>query len=172
MILHLLNNPLFKEPIAEILSPETKSVLPTTLALHVRKLGGIGMEDIEINAPETGGQAISLEALLDLKRRNPTPRAGAGETNLPTYANLEFSNRIEVADLKGMRNDIGRFAREHPRAVNWIACYFPGYSKDGREAVVQAWVGPEVGWCTLTARLERVDSKWEVQWCKFHYSPT
>jgi hypothetical protein len=57
------------------------------------------------------------------------------------------------------------FERAFPSAKGWFAAYLPGYSPDGTEAIIRAWVGPSPHGSLATALLRRTGDHWAVEWC-------
>jgi hypothetical protein len=109
----------------------------------------------------------------DLLRRNEQP--GSHNTHVASFTGLKFDQQVVVADLaaqqerrKEMRFDA--FEKAYPRARGYAEAYLPGYSQDGSQAVVRAWVGPSPHGAVATVFLERSGGTWRVKWCEIgHY---
>lgn len=111
------------------------------------------------------------ESLIEaLYRRN---KGAANFDALQTdYSGMRFDSRIEVGDFtdviaSAVPRTTGPHAKLAARAKGWFQCYAPGYSDDGRTAVVRAWVGPSMHGAIATYLLERKDSSWQVMWREF-----
>jgi hypothetical protein len=111
-------------------------------------------------------RTVPAEILADLRRRSREP--------VKSLMDFRPANRdIIVTDLDRTTEDAANrgedsdetFRKEYPTAWGYVWARLPGYSKDGRTAVVLFDGGPfgghGLGWVYL---LVKTGSKWEVQW--------
>lgn len=74
------------------------------------------------------------------------------------------------ARLSGDRDAFAReFRKAHPEAGRWVSAYLPGYSNDGRTAVVVLAGGPSPHGLTWVYRLVLVEGRWCVAWRHEHW---
>lgn len=59
--------------------------------------------------------------------------------------------------------------KKYPDARCFIETWLPGYSKDGKTAVVRLWFGPTAHGATATYLLVKQDGRWTVKWRKTVY---
>ncbi len=98
----------------------------------------------------------------DLLPRNGKP--GTHKSKLASFADLKLGERVEIAKLPG--GGIVEFERAHPNARCWVSAWLPGYSKDGKQAIVRANIGPWAHGATVTMFLEKDGDKWTVKWSR------
>ena len=117
---------------------------------------------------DTGSRALPKEAWDDLIQRNVI-RLNKYSREIH-YEGLTFDPKIQVGNafpepeppLQGKT-----FEEAFPQARAWVDAWVPGYSKDGKTAVVRANFGPAGKVATLTAILSLQGGKWLVIWRKF-----
>jgi hypothetical protein len=51
----------------------------------------------------------------------------------------------------------------------YVSAWLPGYSQDGRSAVVRFWFGPSAHGAIATYRLTRKGGHWKIDWHKLAY---
>lgn len=120
-------------------------------------------------ALDTGGKVLPHDAWNDLIRRNVIRRDP--KTREVYYEGLDFDSKIVVGDaypeppppLQGKT-----FREVYPQARGFVAAWLPGYSEDGKTAVVRARVGPVKRLATLTAILRKQGDRWAVVWRKYN----
>src|SRR4051812_37715158 len=88
-------------------------------------------------------------------QRNAMQRNG----DLPaSFSKLKFDPRITLTTLPRShgrgKGDTQWFQRGNPNARAWLHAWLPGYSTDGTQAIVRAWIGPSAHGALLTAMLE------------------
>lgn len=83
------------------------------------------------------------------------------------YSRFKFDPRIKLVD----EINKGKYGNpELPRgAKGYFQCYAPGYSSDGRTAVVRAWIGPTPHGAIATYFLEREGNDRRVKWREFAF---
>ena len=107
------------------------------------------------------GWEVPAEAGESLRQRNATTAPVRG---------LRFGGGLLVADL-----DAGPMKRrpdplkDHPEAKAYAYLYRPGYTRDGRTAVVRFLFGPTAHGASATYLLTRGDGGWVVQKWAFAY---
>jgi hypothetical protein len=117
---------------------------------------------------ETGARVLPKDAWDDLVRRNAI-RLDPRSREI-SYEGLAFDEMIQVGNaFPGPEPPfIGKtFEEVFPRARGWVEAWVPGFSKDGRTAVVRARIGPIEKRAMLTAILNRHGDKWAVTWKKY-----
>ena len=117
---------------------------------------------------ETGRKDLPKDAWDDLVRRNVI-RQNPNSRQI-SYQGLQFDPKIQVGNaFPGPEPPyIGKtFEDVYPTARGWICAWVPGYSKDGKTAVVRAQVGPVTHVATLTAILRELNGKWIVIWRRY-----
>jgi hypothetical protein len=98
---------------------------------------------------------IREEIRADLRQRNPKTLISLADF-VPT------SDKILVEDLKGL--DVGTdFKKKYPDARGHVKAWLPGYSEDGKEAVVMLFCGPTPHGATATYMLVNKDGPWKVK---------
>ena len=149
--------------------PPPSSDAKTQIVLHRRtpkKVEPI-INAFQVNY-ETGGRVLPKDAWDDLERRNVVrldPNA-----RLISYENLAFPEGIQVANAFPSAEGIfiGKtFEEVYPQARGWVEAYVPGFSKDGKTAVVRARVGPSEKRAMLTAILRLQGGNWVVAWKRY-----
>src|SRR5258708_13616666 len=129
------------------------------------KTGMIRPEQMEHDIGK--GHTIPGGVQSDLLRRNEKP--GTYDSQLASFAALKFGQRVVVTNVTAIsqRDRFSRaFEQAHPTALAWVEAWLPGYSKDGTQAVVRAWIGPSDHGAVVTAFLEKSGDKWGIKW---HY---
>jgi len=117
---------------------------------------------------DTGGLVLPKDAWDDLVRRNAVrldPRSREVH-----YEGLNFTPSIQVGNaFPGPEPPfLGKtFEEVFPQARGWVEAWVPGYSKDGKTAVVKANVGPTDKVAVLTAILKLQQGKWAVVWHRY-----
>jgi len=141
----------------------------TTIVLHERTPDLI---DPVINTAQvmadTGGRVLPKDAWDDLVERNEIRRDKNSRVIL--YDGLNFDSRIQVGNcFPGPQPPfLGKtFEEVFPTGRGWVDAWVPGYSKDGKTAVVRARIGPTEKWSTLTAILTQKDGNWIVSWKRY-----
>ena len=141
----------------------------TIIVLHRRNPESV---DPIINASvvsyETGQKDLPKDAWDDLVRRNVI-RLNPYCRQI-SYEGLAFDPKIQVANAfpEPKPPFAGKtFEDVFPNARGWVSAWVPGFSKDGRTAIVRAQVGPSVHRATLTAILKQLSGKWSVVWRKY-----
>lgn len=117
---------------------------------------------------ETGGKDLPKDAWDDLVRRNVI-RLNPNSRQI-SYQGLAFDPKIQVGNAfpGPVAPYLGKtFEEVFPTARGWVSAWVPGFSKDGKTAVVRAQVGPSPHMATLTAILKQVSGKWSVVWKKY-----
>lgn len=110
------------------------------------------------------------DACNDLRRRNSggpvlIAQLGLGRTRKIRYDDPERLYEASVNAELGLRE---YFQKNYPRACGYAWVALPGYSRDGRKAVVffkGGFSGHATAW---TYRLERTDRGWEVRHRDYH----
>ena len=117
---------------------------------------------------ETGGRVLPKDAWDDLVRRNLIRLSP--DSRIISYEGLNFDSSIQVGNaFPGPEPPfLGKtFEDVFPQARGWVEAWVPGYSKDGKTAIVRARVGPTEKWATLTAIMKLQQGKWTVAWKKY-----
>ncbi len=117
---------------------------------------------------DTGGKVMPKDAWDDLVRRNSIRRNPLSREI--SYDGLSFDPRIAVGNAypDPDRTFVGKsFDQAFPNGRGWVDAWVPGYSKDGKTAVVRARIGPTTKWTTLTAILNKKDDNWVVTWRRY-----
>jgi len=161
LLLHLLSDSKF-----DMTRVSTKGA---TIVLHTRTPEGTGFLMSHQIRAEIGSRKLPSDAESDMRRRN-TPADAKPDTYdsvAVSYTNLTFAAGIMLTNLteiwKGRRS-FTSFEDAYPKARGWLEAYLPGYSADGKRAVVRAGVGPWAHAAMLTAVLEKRGDKWVVVW--------
>ena len=100
----------------------------------------------------------------DLRRRN--------QNESLSLSNFKPKNpNILVEDMSdnNRRRQSTEFGKRFPGAKGYVKVWLPGYSKDGKTAVVRMWIGPTVHGATATYLLVKQDGRWSVKWRKTAY---
>lgn len=117
---------------------------------------------------ETGRKDLPKDAWDDLVRRNVI-RLNPSSRQI-SYEGLQFDPKIQVGNAfpEPKPPFAGKtFEEVFPNARGWVSAWVPGYSKDGRTAVVRAQIGPAGHMATMTAILKNEGGKWAVVWRKY-----
>jgi hypothetical protein len=125
-------------------------------------------DDLNEHVIQKDGQSVPEEIGADLRRRN------SGES--ASFSDFKpRDRRILVRDLDEEVGDLSEFrAREafwtkYPDPIGYVRAYLPGYSRDGKTAVVVMDDGPSYlhprAW---TFFLERLGGRWKVKWRHLH----
>jgi len=99
----------------------------------------------------------------DLRRRNPKEPISLSAFN-PKNPNIIVE---DLSDIDG--KDDAAFEKKHPDARGYVEAWMPGYSEDGRTAVVRVLFGPTPHAATATYMLVKQDGRWKVKWRKTAY---
>ena len=138
------------------------------IVLHSRTSQKTGFLQTHQMRSDIGKHTLPKEAEKDLQERNSprNPRPDTYDAINSSFANFPFATNILVADLTGKMGSLlyREFRKAYPNACGWVEAYLPGYSKDGRTAVVRALVGPWTHAASVTAVLEKSGEKWNVKW--------
>jgi hypothetical protein len=131
----------------------------------VEKSGMLSEDQLEAEFRNEAQKVIPTPVREDLRRRN---RSGGislmafapGNRNIVPgeLANLRTRGRLSTA-----------FERTFPTARAYVETWLPGYSADGRNAVLRFWIGPSAHGATGTYLLTRDNGKWKVRWRKFSF---
>jgi hypothetical protein len=109
-------------------------------------------------------RCVPDDTLTDLRRRN---------MGLASLSSCMFSARgLIVADLTEIfKSDYTDEALEwkYPDAIAYVRVWLPGYSEDGRTAVVRFMFGPEPHGATGSYMLVKEGDGWKVKWRFFLY---
>jgi hypothetical protein len=110
---------------------------------------------------------IAMDIRENLRRRNSGDAA-----SLRGYT--PSSPKVLVQDLMGLRvtesywpremYPAEKFREKYPDARGFLRTWLPGYSKDRKTAVLQAWFGPTPHGAWLTYMLEKKEDRWTVVW--------
>jgi len=164
-LLHLVADPGFVMPGA---ARDGRSIV-----LSSRSATGTGMiESYQMRSDVGSALTIPDDLEKDLLRRNATSQ---GSSVVVSFGGSNLDSRITVADLTtGEPPAIERrppFSERFPQARGWVEPWLPGYSKDGRRAIIRAWVGPSPHGASVTVLLERSGRSWVVRWSRIaHYA--
>lgn len=124
---------------------------------------------------DLGTNSLPPDAESNLRKRNglTVENPGDYEAVAGLFGNVKFSSIVLVTNLHHWRIERealkSGFAKSFPKARGWVEVYLPGYSANGRIAVVRAMVGPWAHAASLTALLERDENLWVVKWYKVAY---
>ncbi len=117
---------------------------------------------------ETGQKDLPKDAWDDLVRRNVIRQNLSSRPIF--YEGMQFDPKIQVGNaFPGPEPPfIGKtFEEVYPTARGWVSAWVPGFSKDGKTAIVRAQIGPSAHMATLTAILKQIAGKWSVTWRKY-----
>lgn len=158
LLLHLLAHPEF--------DMTNVPAQGATIILHRRTPEKTGMlQSNQIRADLGGRKKLPAGIEQALRRRNS--RSTGFDSVEASFAELKFAAGIVVTDLTGNRGFVGSaraFEKAHPKARGWVEAYLPGYSNDGAQAVVRAWIGPTPHGASVIALLKKRGEKWVVLW--------
>lgn len=149
--------------------PAPPSPDKAVIVLHERNPQSVGplINAAEVSY-ETGQKDLPKDAWDDLVRRNVV-RQNPNSRPI-SYEGLKFDPKIQVGNaFPGPEPPfIGKtFEEVYPTARGWVNAWVPGFSKDGRTAIVRAEIGPSTHMATLTAILQQVGGKWSVTWRRY-----
>jgi hypothetical protein len=106
---------------------------------------------------------IPAEIRVDLRQRNGKKPVSLSKFK-PTGKNIllkdisKFQSQLQIMDA-------------FPDAKRYVEAWLPGYSEDGKAAIVRFWFGPSFHGATATYLLVKIDGKWKVKWRKTaHYA--
>ena len=139
------------------------------LVIHHQTEAKSGMlTDSQLGSDLRGtGRAIPLDVRRDLQGRNTG--------SAPLAGHRFIDGRLHVADVDGaMGNDFltrdEKFEAAFPNAFAYAHVWLPGFSADGKEAVVRFWFGPTLHGATATYYMARGRQGWRIKWRKIaHY---
>jgi hypothetical protein len=169
LLLHLLHDPKFEMTRV----PTNEWVIVPVIVLHDRTPEKTGYLRREQMRSDTRNHTLPSEAEEDLRQRNSPADAKPDNYDCVTayYTNLTLRSRIVIADLSKIASAAARprssdlaLQRAYPNARGFVYAYLPGYSKDAKQAIVRAGVGPSAHGAMLTALLEKNGEKWTVKW--------
>jgi hypothetical protein len=83
------------------------------------------------------------------------------------FTNFTFVSPIVVVDIEGM--GWKAFVKAYPKPRGYVEAALPGYSDDGKRAVVFATFGPSSHGAMATAVLEKSGDKWVVKWHRLFF---
>jgi hypothetical protein len=93
---------------------------------------------------------------------------------VPTAAFRFRDRRIVIDDLDALAERSGggdsfavAFLEKHPKARCWVAETLPGYSRDGRTAVVLFRIGPHPHGAAWLYQLALFQERWNVAWRRY-----
>ncbi len=112
------------------------------------------------------GEKIPPDIRKDLMRRNQNSVSLADFT--PACANVHVEDLRDV--LRSRRYTTWKaFQERYPRSKGFVHTWLPGYSLDGRKAMVRCRIGPaRTGARTVASYLlEQRDGQWQVVWRLF-----
>lgn len=99
----------------------------------------------------------------DLISRNCVPNSD--KTKPILYTGRTFPESFEITHARDDLFDLAHiFNSRLQDFAGWIKPYAPGYSKDGRTAMISAWYGWGRHAQIMTAVLELKDDRWTVKW--------
>jgi hypothetical protein len=142
----------------------------TTVVLSVLTAGSSGtggspgfLGDDQLNGEghDETPYLIPADIRADLQRRNP-------KEPISLAAFKPSSPSILLAELRGLRRLDG-FSAKYPDARGYVVTWLPGFSKDGRAAVLRASFGPTAHGATVTYMLVKKSEHWEVVWRRVAY---
>jgi hypothetical protein len=138
------------------------------LILHESTPGKTGMIfDQQISSElESRGHSLPAAVMASLKKRNVHPASLKGMR--------DRNPKIVVDDLYRYpaRRDFEfwkALSKRHPRAIAYVESWLPGYSKDGRRAVLRFGFGPNPHGATATYLLIQHNGRWKVRWFNLAY---
>jgi hypothetical protein len=157
VLLHILSKPEF----------DLAGVGPKgTIVIDTQTPGGnrLFRADVMSSARDIGpGHSVPKDVQTNAMQRN-------GDL-LASFSKLRFDPRITLTMLPrshGRGNgDTQWFQHGNPNGRAWLHAWLPGYSTDGTQAIVRAWIGPSAHGALLTAMLEKKGGKWSVEWYYF-----
>ena len=152
MLLRLRTDPEFPFRVTKNASEEG------VIFLHTRTPEKMGLLSADQIRSDIDKHTLPKEIEEDLRQRNTPPnvKIGSYDSVGAFYTNLKFDTHIVVTDLT--KDD------QRPNERGVAVAYLPGYSRDGKYAVVRASVGPSPHGATATALLEKLGDKWVVKW--------
>ncbi len=108
-------------------------------------------------------QKIPPDVEDDLRRRNRVDRNTRGKRF--SLAGYHPSNsNILLRALDQVDRDFLTFGGQFPNARGYVYAVLPGYSRDGREAVILFAFGPNEHAAVGCYSLKRVNGRWEIVW--------
>lgn len=140
-----------------------------SIVLHERSPTHIRLivDPFVLNA-DAGGKVLPRQAKDDLVKRNQ--RLGSREATGFAYEPAWFTPPVVVADCtKGseIKLRVDRFHESYPESRCWVEAWIPGYTKDGKTALVRARIGPSPKGATVTGILKLEGAKWVVAWHRY-----
>jgi hypothetical protein len=137
------------------------------IVLHRTTLGKSGFLSNEQLAGEFAAGQLPAAAVADLQVRN------TGEATIPAAA---FSQQrvIILGDLSELPKDRTAwreaFKNAYPGAAGYARAWLPGYTTNGKQAILRFSFGPTPHGATATYTLSKDDSgRWHVVSCKLSY---
>lgn len=118
------------------------------------------LSDPQLDSEGFGGNERLLPRDLrsDLRKRN-----GQGRYGLQSLA-ARTSGRILIDDVSDWLS-ASEFRARHPQARAYVEPWLPGYSSDGKTAVVRMWIGPPREKASIaTYFLARESNGWRIRW--------
>lgn len=115
--------------------------------------------DRQVSRELRKGLSLSSQLLLDLRQRNVKPVAIDGMRNR--------DKKIIVARIDRFSGGIDFWPavqKRHPRAKAYARTWLPGYSRDGKQAVVRFSFGPTAHGAIATYMLVKRDKQWAIKW--------
>jgi hypothetical protein len=136
------------------------------LVLDVKSPSGLGVSSAQLRSnTERLGWSVPESLAEDLRRRN-------GEA--VSFKGQPFGQQIVVKDPQGHYRGAHKGSRSQQRRIfrdrrAYAQAWLPGYSEDGRQAVVCFWFGPTSHDAMATYLLVKEAAGWRVQRHTFTY---
>jgi len=122
-----------------------------------RTCKGGTLQNLLRDHPSNPAHEVPLEIRADLKRRNPKGASWSLAFYQPETPN------ILVRDLTRIQPE-DAFWDDFPHARCYVEVHLPGYSSDGRTALLSFFLGPAPGGLLGYYLLKIVHGHWEVVW--------
>jgi hypothetical protein len=150
------------------------------LVVHRETTGGSAFVRADQLGSDAAGRRLPQDAAADLEARNNGPpvtvsrstfssvrRAGAPLDGFKPSSHLVVADDLDrFPSNKPYQVDfVEAFRKAHPTARGFVWAWLPGYSADGRQAIVCLSFGPTAHGATATYLLERsAAGTWKVVW--------
>ena len=120
----------------------------------------LGHENRNIDGDDS--RSIPLDVQVDFKRRSKSPARSLADLK-PANPNIIVHDLDRILD-----EDLNATRRKYPNAWDHVWVYLPGYSKDGRSAIVvfELRGGHGGNWVYMLGKAER---RWNVVWRHLHF---
>jgi hypothetical protein len=133
----------------------------TKVLLDRKSLGDVeSLDQEQLNNGLARRQTVPEDVGNSLRARN-----AAGPTSLASFKST--SPKILVGDLSEVPEGDDwqeEFEKRFPDAKGYIKAWLPGYSRDGRTAVLRFRVGPTPHGAVGTYFFEKSNGLWKVKW--------